>query len=760
MTWNYHPILPMWLVVVVVLGLLGAVAYGSWILRQRHVPPVWIGRLAVWRVLIVLLALLCLLRPAVRYHRTEKVLPERLILVDTSSSMATEDAPGGISRLAFAIEQSQHPSLQREILDSTRNTWFGFDSQTTHLMPHAVRSVQAGTNAAHIGRAIQDAVDIWRHSDAARSSRGHGVMPRILLFSDGLERGHPDAMNTAESLGIAVDVVLPETVPQPVVPRLELTELHHPVRVLAGSEFRVQAVVRQQGLEGVPLRLVMEMDGTTIDQRDVMFGEGHREQRVQLRARPDFGGVHDYTLRLVSDDALAETPAEDATRHFQILADRVHHEVLMIDMQWRWEFRYLRRVIESDPGFAFSGFLSRGPGAFVQFAEPHRRVQLAGFPRTLSDLHGFDVVILGDVDPALLPSALPDALYRHVVEHGKSLVVIAGPESANWRRHPRLSALLPVEWSPQGATQHEGPVPVRLSSEGRESPFFYAPEGSSSLRRWPRLPPLDQIYAPLRKKPGATVLMETPAFQNAYGPLIVAAVHPVGRGQVLYLGTDTLWKWQMQGLVDEEGNTPYRVFWQQALRALRPSSAQAAAVAFSLQADRSQVSPGNTVDVYARLHAQHGVSRYRLTGEVTRPDGTTTPVIFHRDPHGPERFRATLAMKQIGLHEVKAWVRSQDDGPRLGEASVVIRTERPSALRESANPAVSYLERLAAVSGGRVLDPTQIVPSPSTTDSTTEATAEQQREVMFDFWANLSLITLLTLALGIDWLIRLMRGYA
>ena len=62
------------------------------------------------------------------------------------------------------------------------------------------------------------------------------------------------------------------------------------------------------------------------------------------------------------------------------------HEVLVLEDTWRWEFKFLRRVLEEDPSFRFTGLLSRGGGAFMQFAAPDRKSELVGFPQDRSTM--------------------------------------------------------------------------------------------------------------------------------------------------------------------------------------------------------------------------------------------------------------------------------------------------------------------------------------------------------------------------------------
>src|SRR5207253_4877051 len=124
------------------------------------------------------------------------------------------------------------------------------------------------------------------------------------------------------------------------------------------------------------------------------------EERVQLAHRPGETGLKRYEFR-----------AGDATPFplsVQVVDGR--HEVLLLEDTWRWEFKFLRRVLEEDPSFRFTALLSRGNGAFLQFAAPDRRSQLVGFPQNRAQLLGFDTVIVGDVNPRRWPRDLAASL--------------------------------------------------------------------------------------------------------------------------------------------------------------------------------------------------------------------------------------------------------------------------------------------------------------------------------------------------------------
>src|SRR5262249_17986423 len=160
-------------------------------------------------------------------------------------------------------------------------------------------------------------------------------------------------------------------------------------------------------------------------------------------------------------------------------------------------------------------------GTYTQFGSPDRRVNLIGPPQGRADLQGFDTFFLGDVDPTRWPRGLAASLAQLVQDEGKSLVVIAGPNLSHFADVPVLHALLPVELTRESGHPVEGPIDVRLRPDAGSSPFFFQLRDGDA----DKLPALDQVYPALRKRPGATVLLEAVNQRNPYGNLIVLAEH-------------------------------------------------------------------------------------------------------------------------------------------------------------------------------------------------------------------------------------------
>lgn len=784
------PIIPYWAITSVTFGLLGLLVHGSIVLARKQVPQPWIKLLGAIRVAVILVFLLSMLQPIVSYRTREKRVPDMLVLLDTSRSMARTDGNGGATRLETARTLVRSGGLAAALEDRFRLRFFAFDGRARPLRGAGLESLEPTGETTRLADALSTACAAADPADATAAETRGGPAQRLLVVSDGADLGGVDPAEAARRLGVRVDTIAVGAADDgKTKPRVVITSAQSPRRILLGAEAQFGVALRRDGSDRQPWVLALVEGGRTLVAQDVTFDQGQVDKTVRLDHRPGEAGMHQYEIRLIPK-ATGTVPADAEPYLVSVQVIDRKHDVLVLEDTWRWEYKFLRRIFEDDPNFSVTAMVSRPGGSVVQMGESDRRVTLAGMPSSRSELDWFDMYVVGDVRPGRWSRGMASGLASLVRDEGKSLVIIAGPNIAEIAETPELAALLPVEVTRESGTPIEGPVEVRVSREGLLTPFFANPPGASGAKPATAtagptigpggLPALDQIYPPLRKKPAATVLVEAVKQANAYGPLIVMAEHTVGRGRVLYIGTDTLWKWHMIAAADDSGITPFVIFWQQALRALAPPRPVGGGVSLYVTPDRSRCEAGQRITVRAEVKSDRPLVAPTIEATVLSPalqagfataapptastqpapvpagpaSAEPLPLAFSPDPAKPGTFIAAFEAEEKGQHRITVAVIAE--GRTAAEVQTAIDVE-PRRVESDQSPAdAATLTRLAAATGGRVIDPAD--PKTFPTHDAAEA-GVVERTASLDLWNNYALMLLLCALLGADWVIRLLKGF-
>lgn len=742
MTLDLSPILPLWLIGAIAAALLLVLGYGCLLLRRKRLPGRWIALLGVLRVLVVAALVATLLRPTVGVASLQPSRESALLLIDRSESMrgkSHEQLEAVADRIAEQFDVQRFAFGQTALpMDG------GVDEPMDRL----------DVTSTDIATSLQAAAQTHRLTRAAPGT-AIDSLTRVVLFSDGLDHGQRDAVLAAQRNGLIVDVLPPTLVNDRVTETpASIVSLQAPQRVQLGAQLRITAtLLAPASAEEQTLTVDLLRDGEVRNSAAVTFAPGQTVAPITLYDQPARPGAQAYRVAIRRggvDESDDEQRAASAGPEVVVQAVSRQLEVLLIEGGWRWSFKFTRRVIEDDPNLNLTSFIARNDRAWMQFAEPGQRPALAGLPRNLTDLARYDLFVLGDVAPSRLPTAMLDGIRHLVAEEGRSLVVVAGPSTSQLAAAPGWSSLLPVETQP---TRSVGPIRPRVSDDASNDPAFFRP-GSEGDQLWQALPDLEHIYPPRRKKPAATVLLEASRQRNDFGPLIVAASHPVGRGKVLYIATDQLWQWQMLGPMTGNGLTPYAVFWQQALRSMSPQrpGGQRDTPPIIITPQRTVVRVGHPLELVIDLDGADADAGLNASAQFANE--ATRPLILTPDPLTPGRFRAELYAPAAGLSTIR--VSGETKSGQAIEAQAAVDVLPAASEASDVGIDAAFLNRLANETGGRVIDPDD--------DGTWPQASAEPREVeharVFDLWSNFALPLLLVVLLGIDWTLRLVRGYA
>ncbi len=352
---------------------------------------------------------------------------------------------------------------------------------------------------------------------------------------------------------------------------------------------KVSVALREKGKPATPENILAKTE-VTVPPDD-------RPLPVRLQYRPTKVGQFEYVVEVQpqADERLTENNRQ--SRVVQVRKEKIR--VLLVQAYPSFEFRYLRNMLRRDETISLHTVL--------QDADPEHAEQdtasLPAFPLRREDLFAYDVVILGDVNPALLNVTAMQNLADFVNQPAKggSLVMIAGPSymPAALRDTP-LARLLPfavdrVRYPAETIT--EGFV-VRPTDLGLATPAMQLGDTPEETERiWKNLPPLYWLLEVPEVKPGVRVLAEHPTRTGPDGRhLPVFLFQYVGAGKVLFHASDETWRWRYR-----VGDVYFARYWIQTIRYLCRSRLADAGHSAALSSDRREYPQGESVRLRVRF---------------------------------------------------------------------------------------------------------------------------------------------------------------
>jgi hypothetical protein len=395
------------------------------------------------------------------------------------------------------------------------------------------------------------------------------------------------------------------------------------------------------GYEGQQAQVVLREQGKRepLAKETVTLGANGQSQHVRLPYRPTKEGEFRYVVE--AEPLAGEVQTDNNRREQTVRVRKEKVRVLLVCADPSFEFRYLENMLARDASIDLKTVLQN---ADLEHAQQDPRA-LRGFPVQREELFQYDVVILGDADPAGLAGPMMQNLVEFVDKPGKggAIVCIAGPKymPLAYRDTP-LARLLPIDAGTARAPDPGLPITegfrIRPTELGRLSPAMQiGSDPAESLTVWKDLPPVYWLLEAPDVRPGARVLAEHPTRQGRDGrPLPVIVMRYTGAGKVLFHATDETWRWRYR-----VGDVFFARYWVQTIRYLARSKLSEGDRAATLSTDRREYRRGEPV----RL-------RVRFADESLAPpedDGVT--VVLEHPGHKSERLRLRRGSAGRGVFE-------------------------------------------------------------------------------------------------------------
>jgi len=526
--------------------------------KQERLPPRMFILLNALRIAAIVIAALFLLKPVIRYSRTKTEDTQVIMLLDVSRSMSIRDAAEDQSRIEAGMQvlRDEPYSLLQKIGDEQEVRLFTFGAYTSETEQDAV--FEADHEATAIGEALKDTI----------SRLGEESVSAAVLLSDGVNTTGEDPGKVAGYLGVPVYTVAigGKMSEKGKFHDIGIASTGQNLEFIVNNKAKIVARLSNYGLHGFTdsersLPLTLKEKGDSLASVEVEFSRENGLKEVEVEYIPKKLGMHKLTIALPIMPG--ETVKENNTRNFTIRVIDPKIRTLLLEGVVRTEYRFLRRVLESDPNVDLTAVVKlRKDRFYVQGVDPG--VDLSrGLPVRDQDYEKFDIVVLGDIARDEF-TAGQLANLRDFVANGGGLLVMGGYNAfgaGGWGAST-IAEMLPIKI---GATsgQIEGSFRPQLTRAGRNHTVFdgcaeFFGEGAQQVV-------LDGANRVAGVKPGATVLLEHPTEKVGEARMPVVAVHRYGGGLVLAFTGDTTWKWKFQ--IEGRGlDSPYYRFWRQAVR--------------------------------------------------------------------------------------------------------------------------------------------------------------------------------------------------
>ena len=718
---------------VIILGLIFVIAAGvlCWFAWHRSGYRKRIGLLELLRFVLVCLVVLTLNQP----EWLESQPPERrstlAVLWDKSISMQTRDVINEQDTTANRKSRAEtiQPLMSEEVWkpadDSELNVVF---EPFSSLLDPAEEATDINAGLSHV-------------------LENHDNLRGVVLLSDGdwnIGKSPVDAATRFHMQGIPIFTVgIGSEVP---LPDLELVSMDTPTYGVTKKQLRIPFVVRNTIGQDKEVTLTLSIDDEqTISKTINVPAMGQAQENMTWTPKE----TGDYTLKLNIAKEAEELIPENNELTAPISIRKEQLKVLVIESLPRWEYRYLRNALERDAGVDVTCLLFHPELPQVGGG----RGYIKHFPDA-RELSEFDVVFLGDVgiSPEQLTVEQAQDLRQLISAQASGIVFLPGRTGAQESlTGGPLADLYPVVLDPTTPNGVGSSIQgyFALTEPGQRS--LLTRLGDTDLDNeevWRTLPGFFWYAGIKRAKVGTEILAVHDQVATVSGrvPLIVTKTY--GTGKVLFMGTDSAWRWR-HGVEDKYH---YR-FWSQVARwmAYRRQMAQGESIRMFYSPDRPHVDDVLTLNANVMDNVGGPLDRGTVTVQALSPSGKTETIRLQpgiKDALG--LFVGTFEPKESGNYRLIAT--SSETGASVQTDLSVQglnreqqgRLARFDVLDEIAKITDGKLVSIAEV--GTLLDHLAALPDP-------EPIVKRTRIWANPFWGGL-----IILLLGLFWVARKMAG--
>ncbi len=654
-------------------------AWLGWSSWQRNGRRGKVGLLELLRFATVTLLAFTLMQPEfVRLiERTEQ--PQVAILNDLSGSMLTRDVVSTneiITRSEWLEEQTK------------REYWKPLETGSEVMIESfAAPPDLSATNAVAQPREI--GTDLTAALSALIEQQKN--LKAVLMLTDGDWNLGPSPIGVATRFrDQEIPIYSIVTGQDQPIADLSLEEVTAPAYGLFGEQIAIPFTIQSHLPRDVSTEISLMSNREVLASKKITLPANSRLRDSIMWYPREVG---EFNLRLDFPVEVDEALRDNNSADFHIAVRVVKLSVLVVDSQPRWEYRFLRNALARDPGVDLNCVLLH-----PKIAPGGGRDYLSSFPGSREMLSRYDVIFLGDVGIGEHQLSESDAeLIKGLVEQqGSGLVFMPGRRGNHLSlMNSELNELMPVvldDERPKGIGMNNESV-LTLSNLGRGH-LLTRFDGDEMVNDqiWKMLPGFYWSTAVTKSRPGTEVLAVHSELRNQFGRIPLLAIRNAGRGKVLFMGTDSAWRWR-RGVEDK---FHYR-FWSQVARwmAHKRHLAEKEGIRLSFTPETPKV--GDRVFMQATVLDEAGfpLEDGEVNGEIISPGGQGEQLELTEVEGGWGVYSTEFLPQEGGAYQIKI---DSPEHDRELETKIVVSLPKREKLGRPANRPV--LAEIASITQG------------------------------------------------------------
>jgi len=692
----------------------------------------------VLRALTFTILAFIFLRPVME---VKSVLPQEsymAVVIDNSRSMQIKD-DGQVSRSEQLTKALQETEFMKRLSAKFKVRTYRFDNTAERIDESLDRLTFDGTRTK-----LESATDLLQQE------LGTVPLSGVVLITDGADNASKQWTESLAKLEARKIPFYPVGVGSENITRdAEMVKISAPRSTLKESTAVVDISYKSHGFQGRKATVHVRENGTLLKSEQVTLpADGEiAEATLDLPLKNDGTRLFTFTLQ-APDDRIPENDTLSA----MVEVKNDHPQILYIEGEPRWEFKYLRRALQDDPNIRLVSLLRSSQNKFYRQGIEKEEMLAEGFPKKKDELFAYKGIIFGSIESTFFSQDQLKNVVDFVSNRGGGFLMMGGRQSFAGGRYENspIADILPVQLSSADRTPVIGHLKFAVTDYGRTHPLMkLTADAAANVKAWGELPPLNDYNKTVEAKVGGIVLARGQPDGRGGEPILLA-YQRYGRGRSMALTTGSTWRWQMQ--MDHQDQT-HELFWKQVLRWLVNTSPDPVMIT----SDKDTYLPGETVHLSADISNKsfERMNNAKVVAKVTNPDGSTESVPLDWNGSGEGAYLAELNVTASGIYQVE--VEATQGSENLGTNRTAFQVEDRPVEFSAAALDTRLLQSIATSTSGRYYPLSKIGDLPEDAQYVdTETSLVEQKEL----WDVPFLFMLLCMTFGAEWLWRKKKGLA